>query len=27
MDREGQLFDFDTCKQQAEEYYKLRNII
>jgi hypothetical protein len=27
MDREGQLFDFDTCKQEAEEYYKSRNII
>jgi hypothetical protein len=27
MDRKGQLFDFDTCKQEAEEYYKSRNII
>ena len=27
MDREGQLFDFETCRKEAEEYYKQKNII
>lgn len=27
MDRDGQLFDYDTCKREALEYYKLRGII
>jgi hypothetical protein len=27
MDREGNLSDFDTCKSEAEKYYKERNLI
>lgn len=27
MDREGKLFNFDTCKEEAERYYKERKII
>lgn len=27
MDREGRLFDYETCKAEALEYYKLKNII
>ena len=27
MDREGNLFDYETCRNEAEEYYKERNII
>lgn len=27
MDRNGQLFDYETCKLQALEYYKLKKII
>jgi hypothetical protein len=27
MDREGKLFDYETCRNEAEEYYKERNII
>jgi hypothetical protein len=26
MDREGNLFDYETCKNEANEYYKLNNI-
>jgi hypothetical protein len=27
MDRDGQLFDFETCRANALKYYKLKNII
>lgn len=27
MDREGELFDFETCKSEALEYYKTKNIL
>lgn len=27
MDRDGQLFDYETCKRDALEYYKLKGII
>ena len=27
MDREGRLFDYETCKNEANEYYKSKNII
>jgi hypothetical protein len=27
MDRDGKLFDYETCKQEALEYYKSKNII
>jgi len=26
VDRDGNLFDYDTCKVEAEEYYKIKNI-
>ena len=27
MDRDGNLYDYDTCKKEALEYYKIKNII
>jgi hypothetical protein len=27
MDREGNLFDYDTCKNEADRYYKMKNIL
>jgi hypothetical protein len=26
IDREGNLFDYNTCKNEAEEYYKIKNL-
>lgn len=26
VDRDGNLFDYDTCRVEAEEYYKIKNI-
>jgi hypothetical protein len=27
MDREGKLYDYETCKQEAINYYKSKNLI